>query len=393
MENPATEPTRGFPESEFRNRLKKAQARMADNAIDVLLLTTEPDVRYFSGFHTQFWQSPTRPWYLLVPASGKPVAIIPGIGAECMGRTWVRDIRTWGSPHPDDDGVSLLAKALLEIAGPAPAIGLLMGRETHLRAPMNDFARLREKLERAKWCDATALVQGLRVIKSEAEIEKIAHIATVASNAYGAVPNLIRAGMSEVEVFRTFKIACLTQGADDVSYLVGGAGSGGYGDIISPPSARKLQSGDVLILDTGCIWDGYFCDFDRNFAIGKPDTKVAEAHRICWDATEAGLAMAKPGKTCADLFGAMNSVMAPHAIASDGDVGRLGHGLGMQLTEHPSHTSWDETVLESGMVLTLEPGYAFAKDKMMVHEENIVIRENGPQLLSKRASREIPVLD
>jgi len=397
MAGALTEPVRGFAEAEFRERLSKAQALMAEEAIDVLLLTTEPDVRYFSGFHTQFWQSPTRPWYLLVPAGGEPVAVIPGIGAECMGRTWVRDMRTWASPHPVDDGVSLLAAAILEIAGFSPTIGLLKGRETHLRAPLNDFELLKEKLIGANWKDATALVQGLRVIKSEAEIEKIAHIAGVASSAFDAVAQFVRTGMSEIEVFRAFRIACLEKGADDVSYLVGGAGPGGYGDIISPPSARKLQSGDVLILDTGCVWDGYFCDFDRNFALGSADQKARNAHQVCWDATEAGLAMAKPGKTCADLFEAMNEVMAPHAIISDGDVGRLGHGLGMQLTEFPSHTAWDETVLEVGMVLTLEPGYAFAtsqgKAKMMVHEENIVIREDGPQLLSKRAARDLPVLE
>ena len=75
-----------------------------------------------------------------------------------------------------------------------------------------------------------------------------------------------------------------------------------------------------------------------------------------------------------------------------GSVGRLGHGLGMQLTEHPSHAAFDDTVLEIGMVLTLEPGYEFAPGKMMVHEENIVVRENGPELLSVRADREIVVI-
>ena len=72
-----------------------------------------------------------------------------------------------------------------------------------------------------------------------------------------------------------------------------------------------------------------------------------------------------------------------------GSVGRLGHGLGMQLTEHPSHAAFDKTVLQEGMVLTLEPGYEFAPGKMMVHEENIVVRADGAELLSTRVSREI----
>ena len=74
------------------------------------------------------------------------------------------------------------------------------------------------------------------------------------------------------------------------------------------------------------------------------------------------------------------------------DVGRLGHGLGMQLTEWPSNTSFDDTVLRPGMVITLEPSMSFTPDCVMVHEENIVIREGEPRLLSRRAAPELPVL-
>ena len=71
----------GFPVSEFESRTARAQALMAKLGIDALLLTTEPEVRYFSGFHTLFWQSPTRPWFIYVPKIGKPIAVIPEIGA------------------------------------------------------------------------------------------------------------------------------------------------------------------------------------------------------------------------------------------------------------------------------------------------------------------------
>lgn len=389
---PLASPSRGFAEAEYHARLQKAQERMAKVGMDAILLNSEPDVRYFTGYLTQFWQSPTRPWYLLLPQSGKPVAVIPSIGAECMGRTWIEDIRTWSSPHETDDGISLLAETVSGIAGAGARIGLMRGRETLYRAPLDDLARLQASLPQSEWPDATAIIQGLRVIKSEAEIEKIGYIASVASAAFDLVPELLSEGMSEIEAFRAFKIACLQLGADDVPFLVGGAGPGGYGDIISPPSSRPLQEGDVLILDTGCIWDGYFCDFDRNFAVGSVSDEVHRAHEICWQATEAGINAARPGATCADLFHAMNAVMEPHAIQSGGEVGRLGHGLGMQLTEFPSHTFWDKTVLEPGMVLTIEPGYAFAQGKMLVHEEDIVVRDGKAQLLTRRASKSLPVI-
>ena len=99
---------RGFTEDEFRQRLENAQFLMREQGMNLMLLNSEAEVRYFSGFHTLFWQSPTRPWFLCVPSTGKPVAVIPGIGGTCMANTWIDDIRTWSSPHPTDDGIGLL---------------------------------------------------------------------------------------------------------------------------------------------------------------------------------------------------------------------------------------------------------------------------------------------
>ena len=384
------EPERGFRVAEFEARLSKAQVLMAKQNLAAMVLTTEPEVRYFSGFLTQFWQSPTRPWFMVVPSSGKPIAVIPEIGRACMANTWIEDIRTWDAPNPQDEGVTLLAETLKEVAGKQGIIGIMKGAESHLRMPLDDYEKLLSSLPHNPIEDCNELIRSLRVIKSEAEIDKIRYAAQAASRAFLRVPEIVSTGMSDREVFQAFKHECLNQGVDDVSYLVGGSGQGGYGDIISPPSTRKLQSGDVLILDTGCIWDGYFCDFDRNYSIGTPSKEAAEAHRIIWDSTQAALEICKPGTTCAELFKTMNKAMG---LGDDaGSVGRLGHGLGMQLTEHPSHAAFDQTVLQEGMVLTLEPGYEFAPGKMMVHEENIVVRNAEPELLSDRANREIVII-
>ena len=384
-------PSRGFPVSEFEARLAKAQSQMAVEDLSAMLMTTEPEVRYFSGFLSQFWQSPTRPWFMVIPATGKPIAVIPEIGRQCMSNTWIEDIRTWDAPNPSDDGVTLLADTLREVAGKSGAIGIMKGAESHLRMPMGDYERLIAALPDNPIQDCNELIRALRAVKSENEIDKIRFAAQGASRAFLRVPEFVSIGMSDREVFQAMKHELLNEGVDDVSYLVGGSGQGGYDDIISPAGERKLENGDILILDTGCIWDGYFCDFDRNYAIGKPSDKAAEAHRIIWDATEAALEICKPGTTCAELFTTMNKAMG---LGDDaGSVGRLGHGLGMQLTEHPSHAAFDQTVLQEGMVLTLEPGYEFAPGKMMVHEENLVVRANGAELLSTRVTREIVVID
>ncbi|WP_171179783.1 Xaa-Pro peptidase family protein [Ruegeria sp. HKCCD8929] len=384
-------PRRGFRDAEFQNRTAKAQAQMAKADLAGLLLTTEPDVRYFTGFHTLFWQSPTRPWFLFVPAEGKPVAVIPEIGAELMRRSWLDDIRTWSAPAPEDDGISLLTELLAPLAASGARLGVMKGHETHLRMPLGDWERLMAALPGLDVADATGLMQGLRMVKTPAEIEKLGHICAIGSAAFAEVPGFIAEGTPLEEVFRTFRRTAIGLGADDVPYLVGAADQGGYADVISPPSRRPLQTGDVLMLDTGCTWDGYFCDFDRNWAIGRANDTARRAYDVLWRATQAGIEAARPGNTCRDLFHAMSAVIA-EMDDSGGDIGRLGHGLGMQLTEQPSHADFDETVLAENMVLTIEPSLSYGDGLMMVHEENIVVRSGAAELLTTRATPELPVI-
>lgn len=382
---------RGFSEAEFAARTARVQARMADRGMSGLLLMTEAEVRYFSGFHTLFWQSPTRPWFLFVPARGKPIAIIPEIGAALMRRTWIDDIRTWSAPHPLDDGQSLLLDLLSPLAQAGAMIGVMKGHETALRMPLGDYERLIAGLPGLQVGDATAIVRSLRMVKSPAEIAKLAHICAIGTRTFDRVSGFTGEGVALDEVFRAFRREALAQGADDVPYLVGGAAPGGYHDVISPPSSRPLRTGDVLMLDTGATRDGYFCDFDRNFAIGRADDRARRAYDVLWRATEAAITAARPGTTCRALFQAMRAVI-DEMDDQGGDVGRLGHGLGMQLTEWPSLAGFDDTVIEENMVLTLEPSLGFAGGRMMVHEENVVIRADGAELLTRRAAAELPVI-
>ena len=133
------------------------------------------------------------------------------------------------------------------------------------------------------------------MVKSEAEIGKIRAACAVADRAFGRVGEVARAAVPLDEVFRRFQMMALDEGADWVPYLAGAAGHGGYADVISPATRRPLARGDVLMLDTGLVRDGYFCDFDRNFSVGPPDRVVADAHRRLIEATHAGFAVARPG--------------------------------------------------------------------------------------------------
>ncbi|NCX59014.1 MAG: aminopeptidase P family protein [Rhodobacteraceae bacterium] len=376
---------RGFNLAQYEFRTLKAQQLMQQHELGALLLTTETNVRYFTGFLTRFWESPTRPWYLIIPQSGKPIAVIPSIGEALMSKTWVEDIRTWPSPDLTDDGISLLSETLNEVAK-KNRVGIPSGAETHVRIPRNDLIKLSQNVNLSHDFE---IVKNLRMIKSKEEIIKIENACMIAKEAFSRVPEIASENIRLDEVFRRFQVLCLEAGADWVPYLAGGADTEGYDDVISPAKESPLKRGDLLMLDTGLVWDGYFCDYDRNWSIGAPSSGVKEAYSQLLDASDAAFELAKPGAMASDLFHAMNSVLTKNAEGTD--AGRLGHGVGMSLTEWPSLIPDDDTVLETGMVLSLEPGITLS-DKIIVHEENIEITETGARYLSPKANKELPVI-
>ncbi|MDC1447973.1 Xaa-Pro peptidase family protein [Candidatus Thioglobus sp.] len=384
-------PTRGFEVSEYENRLNKIQKLMFESKMDVILLTTQVDIEYYTGFKTQFFQSPTRPWYVLIPASGKPQAIIPTIGESGMRETWVDDIKTWTSPNPKDDGISILLFSINSLTKTHKCLGVPKTLESTLRMPLGDYEYLINALNGIEIKDANKILRKVRFVKSAAEIAKIKHICQLTSQGFIDLEGFLKAGESERENCKRFKQHLLSLGADDTPYIVSGSGQEGYGSIIMGPTEKIIEEGDLFIIDTGSVFDSYFCDFDRNYAFGHIGDEAKKAYRVAYDATEAGFNAAQVGNTTSDIFNAMNDILQKGGALGN-TVGRLGHGLGMQLTEWPSNTSTDNTVLEPGVVLTLEPGMAFLPGKEMVHEENIVITENGPEWLSIRAAEELPII-
>ncbi len=381
-------PRRGFSPEEFAGRTARAQRLMHEARLDALLVTTPPNFRYFSGFDSQFWESPTRPWFIVVPADGEPIAVIPDIAAPELARTWIRNIHTWPAPRPSDDGGSLLRAVFDRLPNKHGRIGAELGREMALRMPVVEFMALRDAVPGIAFVDGSPCLWQIRQVKTPAEIQHIRHICELASDAYAALPGLVGAGMTEREVARELRIDLARRGADSTPFLPVISGPGGVPQIVCGPGDRRLERGDVMFIDTGSTYDGYFCDFDRVYAIGEISDAAKRAHETIWQATEAGIAAARPGATTDGLWAAMQAVLdAGGALGNN--VGRSGHGLGMQLTEPPSNMPGDGTVLQPGMIMTIEPGMEYAPGKMIVHEENVVITDDGAALLTKRAPHEM----
>ena len=383
---------RGFLEEEYKIRILNLQKKMQINNIDVTLITSSHNFRYFTGLDSYFWESPTRPWFLLIPQSQDPIAVIPSIGESALKKTWIKRIHTWPSPQPEDEGITVLKEIFKNLINNNGNIGCEIGQESQLRMSINDFDKLRKDLSDFNFVDASKIIWQIRMVKSQEEIKKIKDIITIASNVFDELSNHIKIGMTEIEICNIFKKELLNKGADHTLYMSCASGEGGYDQIICDPSEKKLLDGDILIIDTGTTLDGYFCDFDRNYGFGNINKEANDAYLILWEASEKALEKIKPGFTCSDISNAMSSVLNKFNQPSN-SVGRMGHGLGLQLTEPPSIMDSNKTVLKENMVLAIEPCYEYLPGKMLVIEENILITKNGFELLTSRTPKKLPIIN
>ena len=380
----------GFSNEEFEIRLERAQELLYKNKLDALLITIPSNLRYFTGIDTNFWESPTRSWFLVVPLFGNPIAIIPEIGEKLFKKTFIKDIHTWPSPNLKGDDISPLKSLLETLPSRFGAIGAELGKEMSIRMPAIDFNLLQDNFK-FDIVDGASLIWALRSVKTLNEIKKIEKVAQIVSEVFCVLPTFISASDSERDVAKKVKKEILKRGVDSIPYLPVISGRGGVSQIIGNPTDKLISSGDFLFIDTGSTFDGYFCDFDRNFAIGTASDELKRTNEILWHATEEGIKNLVPGAKTQDVWKKINKKIEDFGFMVKGE-GRYGHGVGLQLTEPPSISSFDNTIIQENMVLTIEPSMEYKPGKIIVHEENIFVSKDGPVLLTKRAPKELPVI-
>lgn len=375
-----------FPKEEYLKRLDNIHKKLENENIDAIVITSPANFRYFSGLDSNFWESPTRPWFLIISKNGKIKALVPSIGLSAIESTFIKDIEVWQSPNPKDEGTSLLKK-IIKTFPKNSNIGFELGMETYLRMSIKEFLKIKKDLQEYNFIDSTNIVWSLRKIKSDLEIKNIEKICSITSKVFNNLINKISLGMSEREIATIFKKDLINNGVDYIMYLSCASGINGYNQIICNPSEKKIGDGNILIIDTGSTLNGYYCDFDRNFGFGNINQKSLDAYNKLWDATEKTLEIIKPGISCKEVYESLSKNLF------SSNVGRMGHGFGLQLTEPPSIMIDDNTILEKNMILALEPSIEIENDLMLVHEENILITQNGNRLLTSRTPKELPVIN
>ena len=394
--------SRGFESNqEFIERTKKLQSKLVLHNIDGALITTKEDYHYFTGVTTQFWESPTRPLYLVIPNKSDPIAIIPSILKCQVENTWIKSIFTWDAPNKKDDGISLLLSVLKKFK----TLGMSMNIESHLRMPLKHLQFITNELQ-LELIDISEYIQTLRLIKSPAEIAKIEAVCQITSECFEALPDHIektfhKKALSEREILTEMKLLLIKHGVDHVKYLVGSSGVGGYKSVILNPTDERIAPNSIFFMDTGTQLDEYFCDFNRNFVIrSHKECAYASMWRsfynshnlFLWNATELAIRSCKPGVLFSDLWKIMYNYLIHQGYDKLSYVSsRMGHSIGLNLTELPSVKNDEHVKLEDGMVITLEP-YVQTEYGIIVHEEVLAITATGCKLLTIRAPKIPPVL-
>lgn len=380
-----------LPPSEYPERLERLRALMRERGMAAVLLGTGPNLSYFSGYPSPA-KGGSRPYFLVLPLSGEPVLIAQsGRRVEAARFSCIRDVRSYSelSRVP----VAMIRDALRERGALGRAVGMEFGPELTFDAPLLEFRRLEDGLAGTRLADASDLLWRLRRVKSEPEIACLRAACGILKDAYAATFAAAREGMTDREIanlmFAHFDRA---GGGDRFLHVVSGRGN--YEMPNKPVGSRRVEKGDMVWFDAGCTVAGYWSDFSRGGVAGGPSTEQARAqealHRITWE----GVRMVRPGVRVSEIARFCNRKVRelPFPIVEDisGVASRAGHGVGLAITEYPHVSEQDDTVLEPGMVITVEPGVATEYGTFHV-EENVVVRPDGVELLSE-APRELAAI-
>lgn len=366
---------------EYRARIEKLRSRMSQQNLDAVLLGTGMNLQYFSGFPSPH-RNVARPFFLLIPVRSDPILLShTGLADECKRLSVIDDVRVYeGLSHAP---VKMLGDLLKEAGVHAGRVGMELGFEQTLDISLMDFNDLRNSLPAAELTDIADLLWSLRKTKSEAEIACVRQACQIVADSYDHTFASVHAGMRESEIYQTMLYGLSARGRE--TFLAITSGSGNYDLVSKPPEDRLIQEGEMVWMDAGCRVNGYWSDYSRAGVLGELSELQKHAQEEIQKITAAAIREIRPGIRCSELarfcLGRLAGLRFPITSSIAARAGRIGHGIGLNMTEPPHLGMHDDTLLQAGMIVSVEPGIATAYGTFHV-EENIVVREEGCELLS-----------
>jgi Xaa-Pro aminopeptidase len=266
--------------------------------------------------------------------------------------------------------------------------GLLEGRGTvgvdESKASVEVHRKLTEALDGgAELTAAEGLVEGLRRVKDEAEIEAIARAAVLVDEVYAWIEERGLAGRTEREVALAAEQRMRELGADGPSFdsIVAGGPNGSL--IHADPGDRRIERGEYVVIDMGAIVDGYCSDCTRTLVDGDPDPAQREVYEIVLAAQRAGLDAVRAGASGREVDAKARAVIDEAGYGERFGHG-LGHGVGIEVHEAPRLSKRSEDDLMAGDVVTVEPGIYVPGEFGIRIEDLVVVTADGHRNLSSR---------
>lgn len=349
-----------------QDRLERVRHRLADLGVHLLALPPGEDFLYLVGF------SPLRDeraCFLLI-APDRTTLLVPRLNADQVAAHL--DVPL--VPYTDAQGPE---EALREALGDTRATVVAVGDD--MRA--DHLLLLQQELPGARFVLASVVLAPLRMRKDPEELDTLRRSAAAADAGVLGAVEAVREGATERELAEAAARAMQKAGAEAVLFTLVACG---------PHSAfphheasdRALRRGEPVLLDLGARVGGYCSDITRMAFLGEPPARYREIHGVVEEAVRAALGVIRPGVPVAEVDRA-----ARHVIAQAGYIDRFlhrtGHGLGLSPHEPPSVADPNPLILEEGMVFTVEPGIYLPGEFGVRLEEAVVVRRDGPEVLSR----------
>ncbi|MEW6443119.1 MAG: Xaa-Pro peptidase family protein [bacterium] len=349
------------PFSEWKARTERAKRLMREHDIDLLMLWSRQNCRYFAGYTSIHWMVPSiQPMVTLLPADREPVVIVPEFfRPTAEAQCWIRDIRGQLDAHQTNAERDLpreVAELVKELGYGKARIGLEKGAlgNMWIPRPLNDIELLLKSLPDARFVDGDKTIWACRMIKSQLEIDRLTRAAAIHRQAFQTVIEAYRPGMTEQDVAKLYLIAAVEHDADWAipGHIMCGDMKEGVYDTASHFDGVVIGRGDYMSLDMPLRYKGYWADMGRFVHVGPTPEDYRKGMEVCWRAFDAAVEAARPGVPAKAVYEAMVRVEQDGGLISI-EIG--GHGIGLDIHEPPALTATEETLLEPGMCLEVEP--------------------------------------
>ena len=356
-----------LPQMDVAGRIERLRSRLAGEGLGALIVTHLPNVRYLTGF--------TGSAGTLLVRDGEAVLVSDGRyrdqAAAQVAAAGV-DVRVEiGATAEDQRGILAAGAAGVD----------RVGLEEHVISWAEQRA-LADRLEPAEVVGAGALVEDLRRSKDLGEVARIRAACAIADEALAASRQMLASGTTERELALTLEVEMRRRGASGVSFDAIVAAGPNAAMPHARPTGRRIERGELVVLDFGCMVDGYCSDMTRTLSVGDPGADARRLVDAVMAANEAGRTAVAVGAGCADVDAAAREVIESEGLGA-AFVHGTGHGVGIEIHEAPRIAKTARGTLVEGDVVTVEPGVYVTGIGGVRIEDTVVVSAAGVESLTR----------